>query len=137
MTDETSNEPNLKIIDFQKKRKDTKLKNGDAQTKYDFTFNGTKYLLKFDVYRNGVVCTYVYHGKTNMGPFQMEGLKEHREVFYQLNWFDKVLNFFGAKITVDEKLVKSLPKFKDETLKSLEINKELHDRQKELEEKFQ
>jgi len=135
MTDETNNEP-LKLVDFAQKRKEKEEQSTDQKTKYDFRFDEIDYELKVDVYKNGIAILYVHEQERNMGPITMVGMCKHSEQFIELSKWEKFLNFLGANITVEDKVDKYLPYFKEESLKELEVTKELDDRRKAFQEKL-
>ena len=127
---------NSKVISIQQKRKEKKSKEGST-SKYDFKHEDTEYNLKVDVYGNGILFTYV-HLMTQETPFgTITVICKHGEVLIQLTRFEKFLNMLGGKIKVEDKLDRELPKFKEATLKSLEHQKEINDRQRRIQESLE
>lgn len=135
MNDDTK-EPGLKVIDFQAKQKEKKSKEG-LPSKYDFKYDDLDYILKVDVYGNGILFTYVHPMKAETPFGEFTGMCKHKELFVELNRFEKFLNILGGKIKVEDKLDKELPKFKKETLESLEHQKEINDRKRKIEESLE
>lgn len=130
-----------KVVDIQQKRKDRKSEEDDKDnysTKYDFEYNGKRYLLKIDTYLDGILCTYVFKEEKELPIIgNVAALRKYAETFFSLCLFDRLLNLFGAEITVESKLNESLPKFKDSTLKSLKVSKQLEERRIKLQKSLQ
>jgi len=98
------NKPDLKVVDFRERKKEKQAEEGDYKTKYDFHFDETDYLLKVDVYKDGILCTYAHHVSRQIGPMVMEGLCKPDEMFVRLSKWEKFLNFLGDDISVETKL---------------------------------
>jgi len=122
-----------KVVDFKKRKEEKESKEEKIEsTRYDFKFNEIDYKLNLDFYFNGITCTYVHDVVKQIGPIHMHGQCKHNEQFFELTKWDKFLNFLGADICVTDKVEKALPKYKEETLKSLERERVLQDEEKRL-----
>ena len=146
MTDETNEEikaslkivqDNSKIVDFKRRKQEKQEQEaGESSTKYDFTLDDTNYKLLVGVYENGIALVYVHEAIHQIGPLRAQGVCRHNEDFIELNKWEKFLNYIGANIQVEDKIDRLLPKYKEETLKQLNTQKDLRERQEALEEKL-
>ena len=120
----------LKVLDFKKK---TEEEGATPKTKYDFQFEGKEFFFKYKIYNNGILIAFVHEVEINfMGHAMAKSMQDFSQKFICLSGFEKFLNFFGKKLTVEDKAQKAIPLLKDSSIEELKDNKVMENRKKEF-----